>query len=69
MKKYITENIRMTSGLNTNQYRKLVQDYAEVNQIPHRLNHNIKMAGMDWLTSRRQIALVYVPQKPRKLVV
>jgi hypothetical protein len=63
VKKYISENDRMTSGLHANQHRKVVQDYAEMNQIPRRLNRKTNMAGMDWLTSRRQ-----VPQKPRKLV-
>lgn len=38
-----------TFGLTGIQCRRLVYDYAEANNLEHRLNSESKMAGKDWL--------------------
>jgi hypothetical protein len=51
LKKYITETNRITFGRNIIQCRKFVYDYAEVNQMPYRFDHNATLT--EW-TGQKQ---------------
>lgn len=46
--KYITEIDMITFSRNITHCRKFVHDYAQANQMPYGLNHNVTLTGIDW---------------------
>lgn len=48
LKKYVCDIERRAFGLTIVQLQKLVYNFAETNNIDHRFNNKLKMAGKDW---------------------